>query len=194
MWVLRRNANSWVDGPDLANERVGGSEGLKRLRELRADGHRIQQRRHPNPDRDIWQYRLVVDSPPPLRSADRPTLDDGQPDHSERLSTAVKRNPDGSFEYVPAEPTIEPRNRGAGPDEGVMPDFKFTKPPARVDFGAVAVCPRCHARTRKHVFKNTNEMRHKDPYRPKSYCQGCNGWGIVPNKGAIAVTMPEGIS
>jgi len=49
----------WVDGPDLANAEVGGSEGLKRLREIRLDGYPIEMRKHPNPERDIWQYRLV---------------------------------------------------------------------------------------------------------------------------------------
>jgi hypothetical protein len=57
---LRDADGEWVDGPELANERVGGSEGLKRLRELRDEGHPIETRKHPDPDRDIWQYRLVL--------------------------------------------------------------------------------------------------------------------------------------
>jgi biotin operon repressor len=61
--ALTAAAGEWVDGPDLANERVGGSEGLKRLRELRAAGHPIEERRHPGPGRDIWQYRLLPDGP-----------------------------------------------------------------------------------------------------------------------------------
>lgn len=56
---LRIREGLWVDGPELANVEVGGSEGLKRLRELRADGWQIEERRHPNPDRDSWQYRLL---------------------------------------------------------------------------------------------------------------------------------------
>lgn len=61
---LREADGGWVDGPDLANEAIGGSEGLKRLRELR-DGsydnvaHDIRKRKHPDPARDIYQYRLV---------------------------------------------------------------------------------------------------------------------------------------
>lgn len=51
--------DGWVDGPELANERVGGSEGLKRVRELRAEGHRIVTRPHPDRQRDIFQYRLI---------------------------------------------------------------------------------------------------------------------------------------
>ena len=61
--ALSQARGRWVDGPDLANERVGGSEGHRRLRELRADGYTIEQRRHPDPDRDIWQYRLVPSEP-----------------------------------------------------------------------------------------------------------------------------------
>lgn len=59
--VLRklRQAQGWVDGTDLANAEVGGSEGLKRLRELRLEGYNIEMRRHPDPAREIWQYRLV---------------------------------------------------------------------------------------------------------------------------------------
>lgn len=58
---LSDRANIWVDGPEISNEAVGGSEGLKRLRELRDEDHyRILARKHPNPRRDIWQYKLVL--------------------------------------------------------------------------------------------------------------------------------------
>lgn len=59
--VLRylQEHDGWVDGPELANEKVGGSEGLKRVRELRAEGHRIITRPHPDRSRDIFQYKLV---------------------------------------------------------------------------------------------------------------------------------------
>lgn len=57
--VLQSHRGQWVDGPDLANAAVGGSEGLKRLRELRAAGWMIEKRKHPDPRRTIWQYRLV---------------------------------------------------------------------------------------------------------------------------------------
>lgn len=60
---LQGRAGEWVDGNLLATEEVGGSEGLRRLRDLRNDGYRIQQRRHPDPNRDIWQYRLLTKSP-----------------------------------------------------------------------------------------------------------------------------------
>jgi hypothetical protein len=49
----------WVDGHVLCHPQIGGSEGLRRLRELRADGHRIERRHHPDKDRTDNQYRLV---------------------------------------------------------------------------------------------------------------------------------------
>src|SRR5665811_121867 len=59
--TLIAHRGEWVDGPELANEAVGGSEGLKRLRELRDDdGHLIEARRHPDPERSIWQYRILI--------------------------------------------------------------------------------------------------------------------------------------
>ena len=57
--LLNQRRDQWVDGTELANERVGGSEGLRRLRELSAGGHPIARRKHPDKDRDIWQYRLL---------------------------------------------------------------------------------------------------------------------------------------
>lgn len=63
--VLRDHLGMWVDGTALANEDVGGSEGLKRLRELRSDllqagsEYMIQQRKHPGVGRAIYQYRMV---------------------------------------------------------------------------------------------------------------------------------------
>ena len=59
LYVLETYVGRWVDGPLLANEKVGGSEGLKRLRELKQKGHLIQKRKHPDPRRAIYQYRLV---------------------------------------------------------------------------------------------------------------------------------------
>lgn len=56
---LKDRANQWVDGPEIANETVGGSEGHKRWRELRDEGYPVENRRHPSPRRDIWQYRYV---------------------------------------------------------------------------------------------------------------------------------------
>jgi hypothetical protein len=59
--LLRENLNMWIEGPEIASPQVGGSEGLKRLRELREEGHKIETRPHPNKQRDVWIYRLVGD-------------------------------------------------------------------------------------------------------------------------------------
>lgn len=82
--VLSEARGAWVDGPNLANEQVGGSEGLKRLRELRDDdGYPIEARRHPEPGRDIWQYRLdpagLQVRKPPNRSTPGQSPVSGQP-------------------------------------------------------------------------------------------------------------------
>jgi hypothetical protein len=58
--LLEQFPNQWIDGTRLATEEVGGSEGLKRLRELRAEGSQIQRRKHPNPTKQIFQYRLTT--------------------------------------------------------------------------------------------------------------------------------------
>lgn len=39
------NSPGWVFGWELTNGRVGGTEGLRRLRELRAEGHPIEIKR-----------------------------------------------------------------------------------------------------------------------------------------------------
>ena len=51
----------WVNGSELATEAVGGSEGLKRLREARAEGWPIEEQHHPDRSRTVWQYRLLAD-------------------------------------------------------------------------------------------------------------------------------------
>lgn len=61
---LQEAKGDWVDGTDLATAEVGGTEGLKRLRELRLEGHDIRMQRHPDPSRDIFQYRLVIPAQP----------------------------------------------------------------------------------------------------------------------------------
>ena len=70
---LKQYEGQWLNGTDLSNEEVGGSEGLKRLRELRAEGYPIERRQHPDRGRDIYQYRLLtkkqsqaLEVPPPM--------------------------------------------------------------------------------------------------------------------------------
>lgn len=58
---LQDHRGQWVNGTDLATAEIGGSEGLKRLRELRAEGQPIERRQHPDRSRDIFQYRLLTD-------------------------------------------------------------------------------------------------------------------------------------
>lgn len=57
-----RIEDGWVDGHVLCRPQVGGSEGLRRLRELRADGIEIEQRNHPIRGRATRQYRLAPDT------------------------------------------------------------------------------------------------------------------------------------
>lgn len=85
---LEDRLDQWVDGTELATEKVGGSEGLKRLRELRQDGHIIKMRAHPDRTRSIFQYRLlpkqevhsrVVALEPPASPASPPPISPIQP-------------------------------------------------------------------------------------------------------------------
>lgn len=46
----------WHDGPQICAPGVGGSEGLRRLRELRQSGHQIEKRQI---SPGTWQYRLT---------------------------------------------------------------------------------------------------------------------------------------
>lgn len=227
----------WVDGPDISNETVGGSEGLKRLRELRADGHEIKMRQHPDPNRDIWQYRLVTQAAPQpdlprSREWSQPTTPatpatvwepaekpypKPEPTPQTQISSAVRRKEDGTYEYVPPQ-------RPPEPELTEDPSPKFARLPAKIDFGEIAVCPRCHAKTKrgpvvrkapvedkpswgrqKTKRRKTNEDAptpmiddwgtplHRDPHMKKLQpCWRCNGYGIVPNIGPIALTVPTG--
>lgn len=59
--LLREAGGNWVNGSVLCTEDVGGSEGLRRLRELHDDGWDIRKR--PNPrSQTAWQYRLPVEA------------------------------------------------------------------------------------------------------------------------------------
>lgn len=57
---LKSKAGEWINGTELANEEVGGSEGLKRLRELKSEGWLIQMRKNPAQGSDQFQYRIAV--------------------------------------------------------------------------------------------------------------------------------------
>jgi hypothetical protein len=45
----------WHPAPAICDPAVGGSEGLRRLRELRADGWWVEKRRA---TKGVWEYRL----------------------------------------------------------------------------------------------------------------------------------------
>lgn len=266
---LTERANQWVDGPELATEAVGGSEGLRRLRELRMSGdHDIRERRHPDAQRDIWQYMLVsgvkvlfqhslqnlpkpldlgvdfddakpaypdpateaarreeeaqrlLDLPEPEPTPSPWPADYGQP----RISSAVKRKEDGTFEYVPPQRALIAEQLTIPDDPPQPPPIKFDARPSRIDWGSVAICPRCkskttrgrkakkrddndpglepeHIRQRKSKSKDEGPaltdadgvLLFRDPHSRKAKpCERCNGYGIVPNQGPIALTVPTG--
>lgn len=253
---LRARTGLWVDGTELATESVGGSEGLRRTRELReTEGYNVQTRKHPDPKRDIYQYRIVpgkvpvMDHLPPTpavpaventspadnrhrapvdhvrqRELARKTVNTPPPDHSQaRMADAVRRREDGTFEYVPPQrPLLDtgPQLTLEAPEQEPEPGAKFTSRPAKIDYGAVAVCPRCKGRTirgrarRKDPVERptmeTERRRRKggdgsmplvddegvllfrDPHSRKARpCERCNGYAIVPNIGPIPFTSPE---
>lgn len=112
LYVLKTNAGRWVDGTLLANEKVGGSEGLKRLRELKQHGHLIQKRKHPDPHRSIYQYRLVEQTAvvgPPVSWVPK-EAPVGHPSHtvdpvSDRAPQPVAPNQMGAFmDNAPVQP------------------------------------------------------------------------------------------
>lgn len=174
---LRSRANQWVNGPELATEEVGGSEGLRRLRELRIEGtYDIRERRHPDADRDIWQYMLVVrvapleldfdDTKPSYpdhateaaRRAEELDLPIEEPepapsawpaDHGQTpISTAVRRKEDGTFEYVPPQRAlVEPEQLSMPPEPEQPVGAKFEHMPKKLIWGEMAICPRCRQKT-----------------------------------------------
>ena len=56
--IRAKTPDGWVDGWVLCHPAIGGSEGLRRLRELRADGQPIEMRAHPIEGRTTRQYRI----------------------------------------------------------------------------------------------------------------------------------------
>lgn len=56
--INAKTPDGWVDGWVLCHPAIGGSEGLRRLRELRAAGQPIEMRPHPVHGRTTRQYRL----------------------------------------------------------------------------------------------------------------------------------------
>jgi hypothetical protein len=52
---LKKN-RKYIPGHELTRPEVGGTEGLRRVRELRADGINIITRK--NPETGQWEYKL----------------------------------------------------------------------------------------------------------------------------------------
>jgi hypothetical protein len=119
--------------------------------------------------RAIWQYRY--------RRADG-----GVP-----ISAAIVQAE--GYTYVAAKPELIET-----PESDEVETGAFTRLPKPINFGEVAVCPRCRGKTRRYNYPGLDDLRHKDPYVDKIPCKGCNGWGIVPNRGPIPMTAPEGLS
>lgn len=53
------NVGGWTSGPELCRPEIGGSEGLRRLRELRAEGVNIEVRKAPYKGLSTRHYRIV---------------------------------------------------------------------------------------------------------------------------------------
>ncbi len=214
--LLRSHPNEWVDGTRIASAEVGGSEGLKRLRELRLAGYDIRMRKHPDPRRDIYQYRLmtgVIEAPE--RQVYVPPTSPGMVGRDFPL----RKNEDGSIDMVwevcdecggryavqadhligeehkrwqAVNQTIE--GQTAIPEVAQPPVYAYKDQPTGVKFGEAAVCPRCKghkrpARMLKAGLRPADTMC-MDPKDSTNYCIRCNGWGLVPNVGPVAMTAP----
>lgn len=72
---LMARSPGWVHGPELCAPDCGGSEGLRRVRELRAEGFGIEKR--PKAGSSAPEYRLVMheDNEPKVREYEAGTLD-----------------------------------------------------------------------------------------------------------------------
>lgn len=55
--AVGNDEGGWVDTMDVCHPDVGGSEGMRRLRELRNDGNSIEKRKKKGSSQ--WQYRLI---------------------------------------------------------------------------------------------------------------------------------------
>lgn len=98
---LKEAEGGWVDGTEIETKYVGGQSGTRRLRELRAEGHTIEERRHPDTDRDIWQYRLVP-----------PGVAYGQPKPRGHSARIVPGQTPAFFTEDPVTPDVPIRHAG----------------------------------------------------------------------------------
>lgn len=215
-YYLKARINAWIDGPDLANETVGGSEGLKRLREIRVElrddpnaEHDIEMRGHPDPGRDIHQYRLVdrrgsvYAAPAPASpkqvsngsTSERPPMRQNALD---RRGTHVAYDPvTQTYLAVNDEPAppLEPPPLPGQTDMGVPEElgYKYEKVPAKLELGRSIPCPMCHGIHRAIKEKDPltgkagkgskvigYEDQTRNPNKPSQTCPRCNGFGLIP--------------
>ncbi|HXS47772.1 MAG TPA: hypothetical protein VN756_09960 [Solirubrobacterales bacterium] len=139
---LKAHAGEWVNGVDLANEQVGGSEGLKRLRELKREGWLIQMRKSPAQGSDQFQYRLAVQLrtdgslayyDPALHPEDRPEQKEVQ---------------NGG----PTQPDRDRSDHRSGPDPQRTQSTWMDPNPARNETSIRDWKPGAKTRTLEHVF------------------------------------------
>lgn len=152
---LSEAGGGWVDGPDLANAQIGGSEGLKRVRELRMDGYDIEMRKHPDPGRAIWQYRMAS----PHRATPLPTVLPGRSTYSRAES--------GGGRGLPVQPPDGQQQLGV---PAPVSRKKYEVMPTRIAFGEAIPCPSCDGR----------KVRIDPVSKRRGPCVRCNGFGLVP--------------
>lgn len=70
---LERGRDQWIPGEVLRSPAVGGSEALRRVRELTAAGHPIA-RKPIGGKRTSWMYKLVTNAPTPEPDSSQPEL------------------------------------------------------------------------------------------------------------------------
>ena len=201
MLAKLQSVDGWIDGPELANAEVGGSEGLKRLRELRDDDHHdIRMRKHPDPDKDIFQYRLARAPTPEALEAERVIRAEpaDKPEYGPRerppRGGKLGRTESGAYVYVPPEPSTTPVAVGQT-DMGVeeVQGTKFTAMPTSLDLGRHKLCTRCggHRRAIREKDPVTGKALKggpvlayedycRDPEKPSEPCRRCNGFGVIP--------------
>jgi len=191
---LRAAHGGWVDGTELATAAVGGSEGLKRLRELRAEGHDIRKRAHPSGGKDIYQYRLVVPDPIVLQAPEPAETYDYKREHVRPAKAHLGKTEDGRYIMVRDEPPAVPAGQM---DMGVPAEVagsKFTRMPTHLELGGTVPCPTCggYRRAIRERDPVTNkqikggkiiayEELSRNPHKPSEPCPRCDGFGVIPN-------------
>lgn len=114
--LLKSRAGEWINAPEIASPEVGGSEGLRRLRELRADGIPVEMRLHPKQGRRVRQYRIPAQ---PLPSKVVPIT----------FVRAHYRQKPGEEEPMPENLSWAPFNPAFGPWYRLQSSYRGTSAP-----------------------------------------------------------------